>query len=189
MSRNFLRPLEAISRQCRPRGVPVQITQSILQTTRYAAPFHTTPQQYRKPQPPKTPPPTSFEELDVLGNTPIPATAIDNCLDTGFILNGGVKVTDGSGVLLANGEAFRWRPWEVTGRKELVNKKGQFEVPAEAFGVLDLLWPRPGKLAPVVACPSRVCARSLTSCYRHRLVDIRRWPAHRAAQSRDEKGH
>lgn len=159
MSRNFLRPLGAVSRQCRARRMP--IASAVPRTTAtpgVAAPLHTTPSLQRE-KPPKEPPPTDFEELNVLGNTPVPATAVENCLDTGFIINGGIRVTDGSGVLLANGEAFRWRPWEATGKKELVNKKGQFEVPGEAFGVLDLLWPRPGEFAesPALWSEHRVC--------------------------------
>lgn len=147
MSRNLLRPLRAIPRQSRPLRTPIQ--PALPSTPRLAAYLHTTPPPQRKTQPSKKPQPSELEELDVLGSAPVPATAIENCLDAGFILNGGVRVTDGSGVLLANGEAFRWRPWEASGKKELVNARGQFEVPAEAFGVLDLLWPRPGECHPL----------------------------------------
>lgn len=62
----------------------------------------------------------------------------------GFGLNSGLTITGGNGALLVNGEAFAWRPWEATGSMELVNKKGQFDLPKEAFGIFDLLWPRPG---------------------------------------------
>lgn len=173
MSRNFLRPLGVVSRQCRPRRIPVvSAVPRTIATPRLASPLHTTPSLQRE-KAPKEPPPTDFEQLDVLGNTPIPATAVDNCLDTGFILNSGARVTDGSGVLLANGEAFQWRPWEASGRKELLNKKGQFDVPKEAFGVLDVLWPRPGEFGQV-----SFARRMLT---RLRPVDIRCRPAHRAS--------
>lgn len=64
----------------------------------------------------------------------------------GFGLNSGVTVTDGNGVLLVDGEVFNWRPWEAKGSLNLVNKKGQFEIPAEAFALFDLLWPRPDLL-------------------------------------------
>lgn len=154
MSRNLLRPLRAIPRRSRPVRIPVQ---PALRTPQPAAQLHTTPAHHRRADPPKEPPKTDFEEMNVLGNAPVPATAVENCLDTGFILNGGVRVTDGSGVLLANGEAFRWRPWEASGRMELVNRRGQFEVPAEAFGVLDLLWPRPGEWPPLVPFLLRSC--------------------------------
>lgn len=66
----------------------------------------------------------------------------------------------GSGILIVGGEAFRWRPW-VVGEGEgggggkgkegrgamegrLRNAKGQFEVPSSVWGVLDLVYPKPG---------------------------------------------
>jgi hypothetical protein len=67
----------------------------------------------------------------------------------------------GSGILLVGGEAFRWRPWlregekvaeltsdtpddnrDLTGR--LQNSKGLFDVPEQAWGILDLIYPKPG---------------------------------------------
>jgi hypothetical protein len=99
---------------------------------------------------------TDFAELDVFGNIPAPATAIDACLDDGFHLDNGMKITGGDGVLLVGGEAFRWRPWEAFRRDDdsggavkkhqtnMVNEKGQFEVPEEVWGLLGLVWPRPG---------------------------------------------
>lgn len=65
----------------------------------------------------------------------------------GFGLNSGITIGDGDGALLVSGEAFSWRPWEAVGEKKLLNKKGQLELPRKAFGVLDVLWPRPGTLA------------------------------------------
>lgn len=62
----------------------------------------------------------------------------------GFGLNSGITIEGGDGALLVSGEAFAWRPWEVIGEKRLVNGKGQFELPREAFGLFDMLWPRPG---------------------------------------------
>lgn len=53
----------------------------------------------------------------------------------------------GSGVLLVAGEAFAWRPWEARaqeGKVKIVNEKGQFEVEDEAWGLLGLVWPKPG---------------------------------------------
>lgn len=86
----------------------------------------------------------SLNDFNVLGNTPAPATSVDVCMHDGFGLNSGVTITGGSGALLVDGEAFEWKPWTVLGHKRLLNKKGQFELPAEAFGVFDVLWPRPG---------------------------------------------
>ncbi|KAM3510614.1 hypothetical protein MY11210_005744 [Beauveria gryllotalpidicola] len=88
--------------------------------------------------------PTNFQDLDVLGNTPVPSTSVDVCMYDGFGLNSGITITDGDGALLADGEAFTWRPWEISGEMRLLNDKGEFDVPAEALGVFDMLWPRPG---------------------------------------------
>lgn len=82
--------------------------------------------------------------MDVLGNTPPPTTAIDACLSDGFHLDNGVKIGGGSGCLLVGGEAFGWRPWEVAGGGGMVNKKGQWDVGDGAWGVLEVVWPKPG---------------------------------------------
>jgi NADH dehydrogenase [ubiquinone] 1 alpha subcomplex assembly factor 3 len=91
---------------------------------------------------------TDFSNLDVLGGTPVPSTAIDACLWDGFHLNNGVKITAGAGVLLVGGEAFGWRPWDAgtgkQGEKRLLNSKGQWEVDDAAWGVLEVVWPKPG---------------------------------------------
>jgi NADH dehydrogenase [ubiquinone] 1 alpha subcomplex assembly factor 3 len=103
---------------------------------------------------------TDFNALDVLRNTAAPATSIDACTDDGFALNNQTRVS-GSGVLLVGGEAFRWRPWIQEARREgtatdaaldnhqmaarLMNRKGQWEVPESAWGVLELVYPKPGK--------------------------------------------
>ncbi|RAL07521.1 Mth938-like domain-containing protein [Aspergillus homomorphus CBS 101889] len=91
---------------------------------------------------------TDFAALNVLGNIPSPTTAIDATLDTGFHLNNGVKITGGDGVMLVGGEAFPWRPWQVApgGRNGMINKKGQFELDEQVWGVLSLVWPRPDLL-------------------------------------------
>jgi NADH dehydrogenase [ubiquinone] 1 alpha subcomplex assembly factor 3 len=94
---------------------------------------------------------TDFNALNVLGNIPAPATAIDACLDSGFHLNNGVKVSNGDGVLLVGGEAFAWRPWKAVGaendaaaRDAMINSKGQFELDESVWGLLNLVWPKPG---------------------------------------------
>ena len=87
-------------------------------------------------------------------------------MEDGFALDSGLKVT-GAGVLLIGGEAFKWRPWVREGRKEgtigsgasgddvkgvrgpagrLQNDKGQLEIDRHAWGVLDLVWPKPDLL-------------------------------------------
>ena len=109
---------------------------------------------------------TDFTAMNILSETPAPTTAVDMCMDDGFALNSGLKVT-GSGVLLLGGEAFKWRPWIKEGRKEgtigsgavgdddkgvssaggtLQNKKGQWDVDKHAWGIFDLAWPKPDLL-------------------------------------------
>jgi hypothetical protein len=97
--------------------------------------------------------------MDVLASAPVPSTAVEVCREDGFGLNSGVQITGGDGAMLVGGEAFVWRPWELSekmegmggmggkGRKRLVNEKGQWEVGEEAFGVLGVVWPRPGELS------------------------------------------
>jgi hypothetical protein len=68
----------------------------------------------------------------------------------------------GCGVLLVGGEAFRWRPWVDEHRKEgtiaegargddsmtgkLQNQKGQWDISNGAWGILELVYPKPGML-------------------------------------------
>jgi hypothetical protein len=80
-----------------------------------------------------------------------------------------VKITGGDGVLLVGGEAFTWRPWLVgeDGKNGMVNAKGQFEVDEQAWGVLDLVWPRPGMFAQPIFIKAGIltvlCDRSVDS--------------------------
>jgi NADH dehydrogenase [ubiquinone] 1 alpha subcomplex assembly factor 3 len=74
---------------------------------------------------------------------------------TGFVFSNQLKVA-GCGVLLVGGEVFRWKPWlrpgsigqedeandVMTGK--LLNEKGQWDVDVGSWGVLDLVWPKPG---------------------------------------------
>lgn len=87
----------------------------------------------------------SFERLDVLGDVPVPSTAVDACLPAGFKLNNSLRTSDGSGVLLVGGEAFRWRPWlaSESKSKRLLNAKGQWHVDSSSLGLLGSVWPRP----------------------------------------------
>ncbi|KAG5951616.1 hypothetical protein E4U58_001127 [Claviceps cyperi] len=82
----------------------------------------------------------------MLGDVPPPSTSVDVCMHDGFGLNSGITIKDGDGALLVNGEAFSWRPWKGRESMELTNKKGQFDLPLEAFGLFDILWPRPDLL-------------------------------------------
>jgi hypothetical protein len=114
-------------------------------------------------RPRNQPEPTDFGALDVLAGAPVPSTAVEVCRADGFDLNSGVKITGGAGALLVGGEAFVWRPWEVSwssssgkeggkGKRKLLNAKGQWEVQEEAFGLLGLIWPRPGRFLSFCCC-------------------------------------
>jgi hypothetical protein len=56
------------------------------------------------------------------------------------------------------GEAFGWRPWDVrtqgenAGGKRLLNGKGQWEVDEGAWGLLEVVWPKPGSSLPLGRC-------------------------------------
>ncbi|KAF2458303.1 hypothetical protein BDY21DRAFT_378710 [Lineolata rhizophorae] len=102
---------------------------------------------------------TDFSALDVLSGAPPPATAIDACTDDGFVLNNGAALSR-CGLLLVGGEAFRWWPWRAEWadnkagggganekrRARVRNEKGQWQVGDGAWGVLDLVWPKPDLL-------------------------------------------
>ncbi|CAG7560394.1 unnamed protein product [Fusarium equiseti] len=128
------------------RTTALQVPSSLQACLRDRRPFHAVPSRRKDQQPPAQPPPTDFSELDVLGNTPAPSTSVDVCMYDGFGLNSGITITGGNGVLLIDGEVFKWRPWEAKGSMNLVNKKGQFELPPNAFALFDLLYPRPDLL-------------------------------------------
>lgn len=87
---------------------------------------------------------TDFGNMDVFSNSPAPTASIDACTSDGFHLDNGVKISDGSGLLLVAGEAFRWRPWEAGGRGRLVNGRAQWDVGNGAWGILEAVWPKPG---------------------------------------------
>ena len=127
---------------------------------------------------------TDFAAMNVLANTPAPTTAIDACAHDGFALNSGLKIA-GSGVMLVGGDAFNWKPWIREGRKEgtigegatgddnkgvssvggsLRNSKGQWEVAEQSWGLLDLVWPKPGALQQLFA--------SVISTLKHKLLTV-----------------
>ncbi|KAL2364367.1 hypothetical protein RJZ56_002714 [Blastomyces dermatitidis] len=97
---------------------------------------------------------STLSALNVLADVAAPSTAIDACLPDGFQLDNGVRITDGDGCLLVDGEVFRWRPWETGkgggdsggGMRAMINEKGQWEVSEEVWGVLKLVWPKPDLL-------------------------------------------
>lgn len=102
----------------------------------------------RLPEAKEDNPGADLNALNVLGNVAAPTTAVEATLDDGFHLDNGLKVRGGDGVLLVGGEAFAWRPWSTRPSKakaEMVNRKGQFEVDEEVWGLLSMVWPRPGE--------------------------------------------
>ncbi|WYZ39838.1 hypothetical protein EsH8_IV_000179 [Colletotrichum jinshuiense] len=151
MSTRVLRAF-ARSQRTLPRSIPraspatLRFSAAPTQPAYQCSQFHTIPCRLEKKKAKDYQGATDFSEMDVLGNTPIPSTSIDACVPDGFHLNSGVKIMDGDAALLIGGEAFAWRPWEAKGTKKLINAKGQFELPAEAFGLLELVWPRPDLL-------------------------------------------
>ncbi|PFH63290.1 hypothetical protein XA68_14942 [Ophiocordyceps unilateralis] len=127
---------------------PVFFPRPWISVTRHHSPrwMHSTPRWRARSDPPSEPPPTDFKTLDILNNTPTPSTSVDVCMYDGFGLNSGVTISGGDGALLVNGEAFVWRPWQAKGAMKLVNEKGQFDLPDSAFGLFEVLWPRPDLL-------------------------------------------
>lgn len=83
--------------------------------------------------------------MDILRSFAPPATSIEICTSDGFQLNNEIEIEDGSGLMLVGGEGFTWRPWTMTGGK-LVNQKGQFDIAESGWGLLALVWPKPGEL-------------------------------------------
>lgn len=92
-------------------------------------------------------------------NVESPATSVDACVPDGFHLNNGIQTSGGAGILLLGGEAFVWRPWMTTttaggagmgspggGISGLLSSTGVLTLPKEAFGVLELLYPKPDLL-------------------------------------------
>ena len=93
---------------------------------------------------------TDFGAMNVLGNTPTPTSSIDACLSDGFHFGNGIKIEGGAGCMILAGEVFTWRPWRAAseghrGQTSLLNKKGQWHVEPEAWSLLEVLQPKPGK--------------------------------------------
>jgi hypothetical protein len=91
--------------------------------------------------------PTTFSDLDVLGDIPPPASSVAIVYNDAFLFSNGVRIQDGSGAMLVQNEVFKWRPTE---RGSEVEKKaietGQLEL-GDVWGMLDVVHPKPGKEA------------------------------------------
>lgn len=84
-----------------------------------------------------------LSSLDVLGSIPAPPSAVEATYSDGFLLNNGVKVHDG--VMLLNNEVFLWQPALKGGIEESKAKTGGvLELAEEAWGLLDVVYPKPG---------------------------------------------
>ena len=111
-------------------------------------------------------PPTDFAALDVLGDLQGPAAGVEVITSDGFKLSNGIRIA-GAGVMLIGGEAFKWRPWLAKGGDEdgdknagakadmalLKNARGQWEVHESCWGLLDLVWPKPGNTFSLLNFP------------------------------------
>lgn len=118
---------------------------------------------------------TDFNTLNVLGATSIPTTSIDMCNEDGFLLDSGLKITDGDGIMLVGGEAFVWRPWMATpagqsgsqilngfdmrkvgnGTGGLISARGLFEIPQVSWGLIELVWPKPDLI--IIGTGEKIC--------------------------------
>jgi NADH dehydrogenase [ubiquinone] 1 alpha subcomplex assembly factor 3 len=97
---------------------------------------------------------TDFSKMDILANAGAvtPANSIDACTPDGFHLNNGQQTTGGLGLLLLDGEAFVWTPWDnragksAEGFGKLLDKRGILNLPPSSLGVLELVYPKPDLL-------------------------------------------
>lgn len=90
-----------------------------------------------------TNPSETFSSLDVLGSVPMPPSAVESTSANGFQLNNGTWVNDG--VMLLNNEVFRWQPVLKGSPDESKAKKvGVLDLAEEAWGILDVVYPKPG---------------------------------------------
>lgn len=95
---------------------------------------------------------TDISSLDVLGGVPVPASAIAECRTDGFKFESGAVVAGGDAVLVVGGEAFAWRPHDDDDAGDVVtalDARAGWDVPDQAWGVLKVVWPRPGEWPPV----------------------------------------
>lgn len=86
----------------------------------------------------------TFSSLNVLASAPPPASAVETIFDDGFLLSNGQRIRRG-GALLVHAEAFEWRP-AVRGSdaERRAVQQGTLELGPEAWGLLDVVHPKPG---------------------------------------------
>jgi hypothetical protein len=101
--------------------------------------------------------------MDILTSAGVatPATSIDACTHDGFYLNNGIQTHGGMGVLLLDGEAFVWTPWDTSsatasiasstgagggGFGSLLDRRGLLTIQPKSLGILGLIYPKPDLL-------------------------------------------
>jgi len=133
--------------RARPWSLRTGFSHKAFESTANAPPSH-----YKEPEP------TSFDKLNM--SSPSPSTAIDSCGSHGFTLNNAIRVTDGSGIMLIGGEAFKWRPW-LTQPDKNAAAQAVWDVKPEAWGLLSLVSPRPDILVIGTGLKTRPLAKGV----------------------------
>ncbi|RPA97480.1 hypothetical protein L873DRAFT_1809760 [Choiromyces venosus 120613-1] len=77
--------------------------------------------------------------LDIYSDLPSPINSIEALYNTHFLLTNGTATAPGSGVFLLNDSAFAWTP-------DVSVDAGRVEFGKGAWGVLEIVWPKPGIL-------------------------------------------
>ena len=79
--------------------------------------------------------------LDLYNDLPNPINSIEALYDTHFLLTSGTRTAPGSGVFLLNDSVFSWTP-------AVTCKNGIVGFGRGAWGVLEVVWPKPGLSYP-----------------------------------------
>ena len=91
-----------------------------------------------------------LSQLDVLSGLPTPPSAVDSVFLDGFLLSDG-QVIRGDGVFLLSNDVLRWRAFLQNGELEEAEAKAKktsmLELPGESWGLLDVIFPKPGILS------------------------------------------
>ena len=102
-----------------------------------------------------------LSQLDVFSGLPTPPSAVDSVFPDGFLLNDGQMIR-GDGVFLLSNDVLRWRALLSEGELEEAEAKAKktsvLELPDESWGLLDVIYPKPGivptlpKFGESIAC-------------------------------------
>ena len=98
-------------------------------------------------EPAPAPAAAPFAGLDVYNDLPAPASAIEAVYADGFLFTSGAAFRDGSGALMVQNEAFRWAP-PPAAVEARARASGVLELGAAAWGLLDVIHPKPGARPP-----------------------------------------